>query len=435
MQDQRTLEKPARLTERKALALPLPQSGYLLHWCGQTPGFGVRVTAAGARSWIAERRVNGKTVRRTLGRVTGRGAISPDAARKLMLEVSGELQRGVDRLEEQRAERAERNRVDEETALTFREALTDYLKRKRRSKDGLPLKESTKKDYLAMVRTGRVTKDGKQLADGELIELAETPLSHLTADDMHRAFKTASARGVRRGAYAMQVLRAVLNWHGVNVPGNPLGKEVAGKDRIVLPKPVGDPKPIAPERLAAWWKAASAREGQESADYCRVLLLTGLRPGELGTAEVRDFDASGARLTLRDTKNRTDHTVLLSRQALAIVAAHAKGKKASDGLFSVVDVRKTLAAINATAETAVKPHGLRSTFASVAEELVSAYTLKRMLNHADSGDVTGAHYVGKSEAQLRAAWQTVADFVVKARDSKRTAHRKSQPAMESSRGH
>lgn len=56
-------------------------------------------------------------------------------------------------------------------------------------------------------------------------------------------------------------------------------------------------------------------------------------------------------------------------------------------------------------------HGLRATFASVAEELVSGGALKRMLNHATGGDVTLGHYVGKSEAQLRAAWQTVADFI------------------------
>jgi integrase len=409
------LDKPARLTDRKALALPLPEAGYTLHWCNHMPGFGVRVTAAGARSWITERRVNGKTVRRTLGRVTGRGAISSDAARKLMIEVSGELQRGIDRLEDQRTERAERLQADAESALTFKEALTEYVKRKRRSKDGLPLKESTKADYLAMLRTGRVTKDGRPLADGELFCLAETPVARLTADDVHRAFKEASTHGVRRGAYAMQVLRAVLNWHGIKVPGNPLGKEVAGKDRIVLPKPVGAPKPVPPERLGAWWKAATARAGQESADYCRVLLLTGLRPGELATAKVEDFDAAGARLVLRDTKNRTDHTVLLSKQALAIVAGYAKGKKPLEKLFSIVDVRKTLTAINSTAETTVKPHGLRATFASVAEELVSAYTLKRMLNHAETGDVTGAHYVGKSETQLRAAWQTVAKFIATAR--------------------
>jgi hypothetical protein len=59
----------------------------------------------------------------------------------------------------------------------------------------------------------------------------------------------------------------------------------------------------------------------------------------------------------------------------------------------------------------VQGHGLRATFASVAEELVSGGALKRMLNHATGGDVTLGHYIGKSEAQLRAAWQTVADFI------------------------
>jgi hypothetical protein len=34
-----------------------------------------------------------------------------------------------------------------------------------------------------------------------------------------------------------------------------------------------------------------------------------------------------------------------------------------------------------------------------------------MLNHSVAGDVTLGHYVGKSEAQLRAGWQTVADYI------------------------
>ena len=54
---------------------------------------------------------------------------------------------------------------------------------------------------------------------------------------------------------------------------------------------------------------------------------------------------------------------------------------------------------------------LRATSASIAEELVSSAALKRMLNHAVGADVTLGHYVGKSEGQLRAGWQTVADFI------------------------
>ena len=53
-------------------------------------------------------------------------------------------------------------------------------------------------------------------------------------------------------------------------------------------------------------------------------------------------------------------------------------------------------------------------FASIAEELVSSAMLKRRMNHAAAGDVTLGHYVAKSEAQLRAGWQAVADYVEEA---------------------
>lgn len=416
-------DKTGRLTERKALAIEPPAKGYTLHWCPGTPGFGVRVTAAGGRAWISERRVNGKTVRRTLGHASGRGAISADAARKLMVEVSSELQRGIDRNELQRAERVEQKRADAEQALTFGTALEQYVKGKRRGKDGLPLKARTVADYLAMIKAPRESKDnhaedrkaGKRFVPelttaGELYAVADKPIARITGDDVRSVFAAASARGERRATYAMQVLRAVMNWHGVTIPGNPLGRDVAGKDRIILPKTAGAPTPIPPERLAAWWQAATAHRQRDAADYYRMILLTGARPGEVKAIKVQDLDAAGGRIVLRDTKNRRDHVLLLSTQAAAIATARAKGKKAAALLFDVGDPRKTLGAINAAAETDVSAHDLRATFASVAEELVSAYALKRMLNHVDS-DVTGAHYIGKSETQLRTAWQAVADAI------------------------
>jgi hypothetical protein len=57
------------------------------------------------------------------------------------------------------------------------------------------------------------------------------------------------------------------------------------------------------------------------------------------------------------------------------------------------------------------PKTLRATFASAAEVLVSAYCLKRMMNHTDGADVTGVHYVRKGEAELRDGWQRVADYI------------------------
>ncbi|MBX3601016.1 MAG: integrase family protein [Rubrivivax sp.] len=427
MRDLRMHEKTGRLTERRALDLPVPATGYKLHWCPSTAGFGVRVTAAGGRSWVCERRINGRTVRRTLGQVSGRGAVSADAARKQMIVVNGELQNGVDRMVLSRAARVEKRKAATDAALTLDVALRAYVRDKRRGKDGLPLKERTRADYLAMLEPGGLNEQtGHTRQPGELHALAAKPLSAITGDDVRATYRAALKRGDRRATYAMQVLRAVLNWHGVAVPDNPLGREVAGRERIVLKPTRGRPSPIPPERLAAWWKAANnAGKGAgqiggsaAAADACMLLLLTGCRPGELLPGphsegiKLGDVDLTGGRIVLKDTKNRGDHVVYLSRQAAQIVARHAAGKKRGDVLFPIEDVGKTLQAINAAAGVSgVTAHKLRHTFASIAEELVSAGSLKAMLNHTPAGDVTHAHYVGKSQGQLRAAWQAVADFI------------------------
>jgi hypothetical protein len=187
---------------------------------------------------------------------------------------------------------------------------------------------------------------------------------------------------------------------------------------LPVPSANTDPRPIPTEKLGVWWQAASMIESVTS-DYYRFLLLTGCRSVEiLGSKKygyaaltVGDVDLTSGKILLRDTKNRSDHTVLLSKQALSIARKHCDGRNARDPLFVVLDGRKTLARINARAGTGVSGKCLRATFASIAEELVSGGVLKRMMNHSANNDVTLGHYVGKSEAQLRAGWQAVADFV------------------------
>lgn len=411
-----------RLTDTLAKKLPIPSSPYEIFWCGDDPGFGCRVTSAGSRAWVMERRVDRKTVRRTLGKVTGANGITAEVARKLKINVSSELQQGVDRSADSR----EAVKTEKKHALTLAQALRDYVDKKRRAKDGLALKDRTKADYLAMIEEGKTRQDGSQMAGGELFPLAQRSIHKIAGADIRHLHAALMKRGARRATYAMQVLRAVMNWQGVTVPDNPLGKEVAGRDRIVLASTAGRPKPIPPEYLGAWWRAACAigdeAEGLRLAsDYYRFRLLTGCRGVEIlgddhGNEPIRvqDVDVVGARIHLPDTKNRTDHVLLLSKQALEIVKRNVEGRAPGDRLFALGDPRKTLRAINVAAgmaPLACQGHGLRATFASVAEELVSQYTLKRMMNHADSGDVTGSHYIGKGEAQLRAGWQVVADFI------------------------
>jgi integrase len=301
---------------------------------------------------------------------------------------------------------------------TFGEGLREYVEKKRRAKDGLSLKARTQSDYLAMIATGKILRNGSKTADGELTALAKKVMSDLTASDIRGVYDEVLVRSKRRAIYAMQVVRAVMRWHGIHMPNNPLGRETAGRDRIVIVGSVGNPQPIPNEKLGAWWLVASSMKSM-TADYYRFLLLTGCRRVELlgskkyGYAAlcVGDVDVHAGRILLRDTKNRSDHTVLLSRQALSIARKYCEGRTPTEPLFVALDGRKTLARINAGAGTKLSGKSLRATFASIAEELVSGGVLKRMMNHAVNNDVTLGHYVGKSEAQLRAGWQAVADFI------------------------
>jgi integrase len=59
----------------------------------------------------------------------------------------------------------------------------------------------------------------------------------------------------------------------------------------------------------------------------------------------------------------------------------------------------------------ISPHDLRRTFASIAAELLPAYLLKRLTNHANGADVT-LGYVIKSVSDLREPMQKVENAIL-----------------------
>jgi hypothetical protein len=390
-------------------------------------GLQLRIAPDGARTLLVRYTVKGSNTERQyrlpLQYGEGPGQLRLAAACAEAARIRALARAGVDWTEAEdarlRSEAASKAALQLRDGLTLEKAVRDYVENKRRAKDGLALKARTRADYLAMVQGARTTDKGTRQAAGFLYPIASKVLTELTANDIREAYDAAAKKSPRRATYAMQVLRAVLRWHGVTVADNPLGRETAGRDRITISATRGNPSPIPPELLGTWWRAAEEAPSQLAADYYRFQLLTGCRGIEIhghklhGYPPIRvgDVDQRAGRVLLRDTKNRSDHKLVLSTQALAIAKRNCAGRKAEDPLFPVVDPRKTLAWINARAGTNVQGHGLRATFASIAEELVSSALLKRMMNHAALGDVTLGHYVAKSEAQLRVGWQAVADFV------------------------
>jgi integrase len=374
------------------------KAGFTIYWCGKTQGFGVRVTDSGAKTWVAEQRVAGKTVRRGLGRV---GKISAEQARKDAKKTIGELSHGKDLYAEKRAA-AEKAKVD---GIMFADALRQYVNDN--SARSLPLAERTKKDYLLMLWAGGMNGGNRERKPGELADIADTPINKITGPALKSLYEALQKRGRTRAAYAMRVVRATLRYHGIKLDENPFDKDTAGKIRIRLPAANARDRVIKLEELRAWWKAADATE---DGGKFMFMLLAGVRPGETEAIKVSDIDLAGGRISIADPSK--PYVVLLSRQAKAIVADAMKGKAPADALFER-DARKSLAFIVKESGVQFSPHDLRRTFSSIAANIVSEAVRKAMLNHSDGSDVTFTHYTVLDEKVLRQGWQAVADFVMK----------------------
>lgn len=402
--------KTFNFTKAKLDALPLPAAGRRdTYYDENAKGLQLRVTETGAKTFSVFARAHGGDPERvTIGKYP---ATTIEQARTKAKEAIAALAKGDSPSAEKRAKRKAKA-----ADVTLEAALKEYVENKKR-KGGLPLKERTKADYLAMIDPGREGKpvEGKRQPKrrpGELWPLASKPLTKITAEDIRQCHKKAEAYGDRRAAYAMQVLRALLNYNGVKVAGNPIDPDTVGKDRIEISAPKVSDAVVPPERIGALWSALTAIDSAAH-DYLRLTLLCGTRPSELLDVTVGDCDLIGGRVLLRDTKNRRDHKLILSSQALEIVKKHAEGKKADERLFHefIAPPKKHIDALVKKTGIRFNAKMLRATFASTAESLVSYGVLKRLMNHVEAADITGTHYVKISEAQLREGWQKVADWI------------------------
>ena len=130
-----------KITNTSVKNIEPPETGYRIVYDDRLQGFGLRVTASGVRSYIAEDRVNGKTRRVTLGR---HGTITADQARADAKNKLAAMSGGTDPAVERARLKAE--------AVTLAEAVEAYL-RNRRTRSGLPLKDRTKSDIRYHLKT------------------------------------------------------------------------------------------------------------------------------------------------------------------------------------------------------------------------------------------------------------------------------------------
>jgi Arm DNA-binding domain len=184
----------AKMTRAFVESAPLPTGDKLraLYWDsgkGALPGFGLSVTKNGARSYVAQARVNGKTRRMTIGQHSER--LTFELAKAKAKAYLLQMDNGIDPREEERR--------DEAVQTSLRETLEDYLLN-HRTGHGKPLRSSTQADMRRHV-------------EQNLIDLADTPIANITRNVCLERFNDLTERGLTGQAnQCMVTLRALINY-------------------------------------------------------------------------------------------------------------------------------------------------------------------------------------------------------------------------------
>src|SRR5215472_9925392 len=101
MESARTTPRPSKLTKSVVEKLAVPTTGQVIYRDSELKGFGLRVTSGGARTYIVEKRIDGKVRRVKIGRADN--ALPAEKARRLAQEFLGKVAGGANPIVEKSA--------------------------------------------------------------------------------------------------------------------------------------------------------------------------------------------------------------------------------------------------------------------------------------------------------------------------------------------
>ncbi|QSP93846.1 integrase family protein [Marinobacter salinisoli] len=355
-------------------------------------GFGLRVTSGGAKSFIVEKRVDGRVKRKTLGRY---GNLTVEQARKEAMKFLGKVASGVDPIREVQEKRAQR--------VTLKDAFEDYLATRKN------LKPNTLNDYHRSMR--EMFKDWQS-----------KPLKDISRDMVLSRHAEYGQRSHARADNGMRILRAVFN-HALQRYQDASGKPflVANPVNVLSHqrawyKVEKRQSLIKDHQLKPWYDATLQLNNQTTRDYLHLVLLTGLRRTEAATLTWDQIDFHDKTITITATKNSRIHCLPFSNAIEALLSRRFK-ERSSPYVFPSDAERGHLSeprtAINRVAKLSgveFTLHDLRRTFITAAERLdIPAYALKRLMNQKDPNDVTEGYIIFDVE-RLRVPMQKITNF-------------------------
>jgi integrase len=269
----------------------------------------VRVTPAGAKSFVYSGKLNRTPFRVTIGSVDTWNLDDARAeARRLQTivdagrdprQVKAEITAADEAAREaaivaKEAEQRERQRQQ----ITLGEAWGVYIEA-RRAKWG----ERNLRDHEKLIRPER-TKGGKVLAAGVLASLASKPLAGIDGNTVQEWLEAESANRPTQAALGFRLLRAFLNWCSDHAEYRAIVQAGACGSKAVrenVPKAKAKDDCLQREQLRLWFEGVRTKiHNRRAATYLQGMLITGARPNELAGLKWSDVDFQWHSLTIRD---------------------------------------------------------------------------------------------------------------------------------------
>jgi integrase len=381
-----------KLTQAAADKLGPPASGREEIWDSQLPGFGLRISSSGRKTWQALYRVDGKTVRETLGTLAQIPKVAD--ARELARQSMTKARSGTNPVEERRArEEEDRRQAEVEEARkrnTLAAAIDRYLAERPHDKSRRPMRA----EYLA--ETARtLEKNVKQTP------LGAHSLDEVTGEDIKQLVRGIAKDAPSQANHTLAYLRAMLGWAvdegliarnpalGVKMPAQKVERERALSDAEIRP----------------FWLACE-RVGWPFGPLAQLLLLTAQRRDELAHATWSEFDLERRTWTLPSerTKNGRAHIVHLSGLAVEILEMLPRLASKKGWTFTTarredvpiggfghgrVRITKAMAEISSEEIAPFTLHDLRRSSATGMAALgIAPHVVDKILNHS-SGKIAG----------------------------------------------
>ncbi len=374
-------------------------------WDTDTPTLALRASPTGRKTYVFESRLNGATLRLTIGTATdwpieqARG----EAQRLKMLVDSGQDPREIERQKKTdkataatAAQTAAAAQViaDKQAALTVAEVWADYIEQRRPLWGELHYRDHIDKAKAGGLPSGRRGGGAQLTKPGPLAALMPLALKDLSQSTIETWAATEGKTRPSSARLAWRLLTVFLTWcaeqpaYAALLPDKNPAK--TKKAREALGKAGTKSDVLQREQLAAWFAAVQQIQNPVIAACLQMMLLTGARPGEVLALRWEDVNTQWKGISIKDKVEGT-REIPATPFMLHLLAALPRRNEwvfasptSASGCLTEPNNPHTRAC-KAAGLDGLTLHGLRRSFASLTEWLeVPAGVVAQIQGHKPS---------------------------------------------------